>query len=131
MRLRALLPLAFLALAPPAQAAVGVGHSGWSWGNPQPQGNTLNAVDFSGGTGYAAGNFGTLLRTDDSGVNWTGLATGSTTTFTQVRALDADSVVAGAAARCGAPTTPASPGARCPPSPARRAAPRASGRSRS
>jgi photosystem II stability/assembly factor-like uncharacterized protein len=95
MRIRVLLPLALLLLAPSAQAAVGVGHSGWQWGNPQPQGNTLNAVDFAGGTGYAAGNFGTVLRTDDSGVNWVGLPTGTTATFTQVQAIDADSVVAG------------------------------------
>src|ERR671912_103616 len=73
MRLRVLLPLALLAFASPAQAAVGVGHSGWQWGNPQPQGNTLNAVDFAGGTGYAAGNFGTVLRTDDSGATWRAL----------------------------------------------------------
>src|SRR5438552_2180197 len=43
---------------------VSVGHSGWSWGDPQPQGNRLNGIDFAGSRGYAAGDFGTLLRTD-------------------------------------------------------------------
>ncbi len=31
--------LALMSLAGSAQASVGVGHSGWSWGNPLPQGN--------------------------------------------------------------------------------------------
>jgi photosystem II stability/assembly factor-like uncharacterized protein len=122
MRIRVLLPLALLLFAPSAQAAVGVGHSGWKWGNPQPQGNTLNAVDFAGGTGYAAGEFGTLLRTGDSGVNWDGLPTGTTATFTQVRAIDADTVVAGGGCQlrrsddAGATwrALPAVPATRCP-----------------
>jgi photosystem II stability/assembly factor-like uncharacterized protein len=122
MRIRVLLPLALLLFAPSAHAAVGVGHSGWQWGNPQPQGNTLSAVDFAGGSGYAAGNFGTVLRTTDSGVNWQGLPTGTTATFTQVRAIDADSVVAGGGCAlrrsddAGATwrALPAVPAARCP-----------------
>src|SRR6187431_2135811 len=42
-----------------AGAGVSVGHSGWFWGDPQPQGNTLNGIDFAGSRGYAAGDFGT------------------------------------------------------------------------
>jgi photosystem II stability/assembly factor-like uncharacterized protein len=68
---------ALAATAAPAwgQGEVTVGHSGWKWGNPQPQGNTLRTVEFAGGTGYAAGDFGTLLRTEN-GLAWTGLPTG-------------------------------------------------------
>jgi photosystem II stability/assembly factor-like uncharacterized protein len=88
---------AFLA-APAAQAAnnVTVGHSSWFWGNPQPQGNTLNAIDFAGGTGYAAGDFGTLLKTTDNGFTWTGIPTGITVNLNQVRLLDKDTVFIGA-----------------------------------
>src|SRR4051794_23071940 len=64
------------AFSSPAGGAVLVGHSGWYWGNPLPQGNTIKALDFSGGRGYAAGAFGTLLRTDDGGATWSGVTTG-------------------------------------------------------
>src|SRR3954468_16094273 len=84
--------------APAAYAAnnVTVGHSSWFWGNPQPQGNTLNAIDFAGGTGYPAGAFGTLLKTTDSGATWTRIATGITGNLNQVRLLDANTVFIGA-----------------------------------
>src|SRR4051794_2392289 len=85
-----------LALAPAAGAQVSVGHSGWSWGNPQPQGNTLHAVEFAGGVGYAAGDFGTLMRTTDGGQSWTGVPTGITSNLTRIRAVDANTVVLGA-----------------------------------
>jgi photosystem II stability/assembly factor-like uncharacterized protein len=58
---------------PSAGAAVTVGHSGWTWGNPLPQGHSLFDVDFIGSRGYAVGEFGTVLRTDDGGTSWTGL----------------------------------------------------------
>ena len=68
---------ATLALAPAASAApVAEGHSGWLWGNPQPQGETLRQIEFSGSRGFAAGDFGTLVRTDDGGSTWTGLRAG-------------------------------------------------------
>ena len=74
-------------IALPAHAApVSVGHSGWLWGNPRPQGNTLVAIDFAGGRGYASGSFGTLLRTDDNGLNWTAISTGLTGSRNRVRA---------------------------------------------
>jgi photosystem II stability/assembly factor-like uncharacterized protein len=79
-----------------AQGTVGVGHSGWQWGNPQPQGNTLRAVEFAGGTGYAAGDFGTLLRTADNGLTWQGIPTGVTGNLAKIRAVDANTVVIGA-----------------------------------
>ena len=60
-----------------ASANVQVGSSGWLWGNPLPQGNTLRAMAFAGTTGYAVGDFGTLLKTTDAGDNWTGLPAGA------------------------------------------------------
>ena len=76
------------------QGDVTVGHSGWKWGNPQPQGNTLRQLEFGPGGGYAAGEFGTLLRTDN-GLAWTGLPTGVTADITDLRAVDADTVIFG------------------------------------
>jgi photosystem II stability/assembly factor-like uncharacterized protein len=85
-----------LSAAMVAQAAdVTVGQSGWNWGNPQPQGNTLRTVEFAGGRGYAAGSFGTLLRTDDGGATWTGIPTGITADLARIRAVDANTVVIG------------------------------------
>src|SRR4029450_12233768 len=77
------------ALAP---ASVQVGSSGWQWGNPLPQGNTLRSMSFAGATGYAAGDFGTLLRTSDGGSTWTGLLSGTFTDLSTVQAIDADSL---------------------------------------
>jgi photosystem II stability/assembly factor-like uncharacterized protein len=77
-----------------APASVQVGSSGWQWGNPLPQGNTLRAMSFSGASGYAAGDFGTLLHTTDGGTTWSGLLSGTFTGLTEVQAIDADSVFA-------------------------------------
>src|SRR3954466_5712267 len=94
--MRKLVPSVLLALtllAPPAALAadnVGGGNSGWIWGNPQPQGNTLGDVAFSGGSGYAVGDRGTLLKTTNSGLAWRGLATGVRSDLERVRALDAN-----------------------------------------
>jgi photosystem II stability/assembly factor-like uncharacterized protein len=84
--------LALPALAP---AAVSVGQSGWSWGSPLPQGNTIHDVEFAGDRGYAAGDFGTLLRTDDAGATWSGIATGITADLQRVRLLGPDSLIIG------------------------------------
>ncbi|MGH2980063.1 MAG: WD40/YVTN/BNR-like repeat-containing protein [Solirubrobacterales bacterium] len=78
---------------PAAHGAVTVGHSGWSWGSPSPQGQTIRAIEFAGARGYAAGAFGTVLVTDDSGVTWTGAATGITQSVDRVDIVDHDSVV--------------------------------------
>lgn len=43
----------------------------WKWLNPAPQGNSLNAVDFiDNNTGYAAGDYGTILKTSNGGSSW-------------------------------------------------------------
>ncbi|HEY2601995.1 MAG TPA: YCF48-related protein [Thermoleophilaceae bacterium] len=86
---------AVLAAGAPAGAAVSVGHSGWVWGNPLPQGNTIRALDFSGGTGYAAGDFGTLLKTTDAGATWTGVSTGITSALSRIDVISPTSVVIG------------------------------------
>jgi photosystem II stability/assembly factor-like uncharacterized protein len=79
----------------PAGASVQVGSSGWQWGNPLPQGNTVRAMSFAGATGYAAGDFGTLLKTTDGGSSWSGLPVGTFQGLAVVQALDANTVVAG------------------------------------
>src|SRR6478672_11230598 len=78
-----------------APAAVQVGSSGWLWGNPLPQGNTIRAMSFAGTQGYAAGDFGTLLHTTDAGATWTGLPSGTFTGLTEVQAIDGAAVFAG------------------------------------
>jgi hypothetical protein len=43
----------------------------WDWQNPVPQGNNLNAVKFLNSSfGWAVGDYGTILRTVDGGVQW-------------------------------------------------------------
>jgi len=55
------------------------GHSQYSWLNPLPQGNTLNSVFFTDEhRGYAVGNYGTVLKTVDSGISWSILNTNIT-----------------------------------------------------
>jgi photosystem II stability/assembly factor-like uncharacterized protein len=98
-RLVLLVSVAALALVPAlagAQAAdVTVGQSGWNWGNPQPQGNTLRAIEFAGARGFAAGEFGTLLRTEDRGRSWAGIPTGTTAAITHISIPDDNTVVVG------------------------------------
>ena len=84
-----------LCAAAPAGATVQVGSSGWQWGNPLPQGNTIRDVAFAGAQGYAVGDFGTILATPDGGTTWTGLSSGTFTDLTEVQAIDASSLFAG------------------------------------
>ena len=45
--------------------------SGWFWQNPLPQGNTVVSIKFVNSlTGYAAAEYGILLKTTNSGYNW-------------------------------------------------------------
>jgi photosystem II stability/assembly factor-like uncharacterized protein len=76
-------------------APVRTSQSGWTWGSPRPQGNNLAAIDFAGGRGYAVGEFGTIIRTDDGGAEWSGVRTGLTDDLTKLRVIDADTFVAG------------------------------------
>jgi len=81
------------ALSAPAGAAVQVSQSGWFWGNPTPQGNTLRALDFLSGRGYAIGDAGTALRTDDGGATWTGLATGTSADLDRLQVVTPETLV--------------------------------------
>src|SRR3954462_4986377 len=81
------------ALAAPAPAAVQVSQSGWSWGNPSPQGNTIRAIDFLSGRGYAVGDAGTALRTDDGGATWSGLATGTAADLDRLQVVTPETLV--------------------------------------
>lgn len=94
MRLGPLAAAAVLLAVAPAHAAVRTGASNWEWGDPRPQGNSLEAVSFAGLRGYAVGEGGTLLASPDGGRSWTGLATGTTARLAHVQAIDGDSVVA-------------------------------------
>lgn len=78
-----------------AGASVRVGTSGWTWGNPAPTGSTISAIDAAGARGYAAGAFGTLIRTDDAGATWSGLPTGLLTPLTELQVISRDAFVVG------------------------------------
>src|SRR4051794_2207679 len=80
-------------LAAPAGASVQVSQSGWQWGNPTPQGNTIGEMQFVAGRGYAIGNDGTALRTDDGGATWTGLATGTSQDLSRLQVVNPDVLV--------------------------------------
>jgi photosystem II stability/assembly factor-like uncharacterized protein len=85
--------LALAAAVPFASGLVRAGHSGWEWGHPLPQGHTIQALRFQGSVGYAVGDFGTVLRSDDNGVSWSGLSTRVTHDLDLVSVIAADSVV--------------------------------------
>ncbi|MGO9959642.1 MAG: WD40/YVTN/BNR-like repeat-containing protein [Solirubrobacteraceae bacterium] len=76
-------------------APVSVGHSGWTWGDPTPQGQALTAVAFDGATGYAVGNFGTILTSTDSGATWTGLSSGTINDLSVVQEVSPSVVIVG------------------------------------
>lgn len=88
------------ALVSLGSAAVNVPQSGWSWGNPTPQGNSLTAIDFMQGRGFAAGAAGTVLRTDDGGSTWTGLATGTSADLGRLQVIDPNTLVIQGANGC-------------------------------
>ncbi len=74
---------------------VTVGRSGWFWGDPFPQGETLNQVAFAGARGYAAGANGTVLRSDDGGESWRGLISGTGANLTLLQEVDPETVLVG------------------------------------
>jgi photosystem II stability/assembly factor-like uncharacterized protein len=101
--LSSLTALLFLLLAAPAGAALSTNHSGWLWGAPEPQGNNLFGLEMQDSTGYAAGEFGTLLRTNDGGATWGTVRTGQTLDFNRLDMIDSDSIVV--ASECAARRT--------------------------
>ena len=55
--------------------------SGWYWQNPYPQGNALRSVSFLASVanrGWAVGELGTAIYTDDAGVTWQLVELGTT-----------------------------------------------------
>ena len=95
LRYTVALTLTFLSIAAPASAALSTGHAGWLWGTPEPQGNNLHALEMQGNLGFAAGDFGTLVRTADGGGTWDSVRTGLTMDFRRIDVIDADSFVVG------------------------------------
>src|SRR3954463_5057368 len=95
VRVTALVGSLALLLVPAAAhaAPVTVAHAGWTWGNPLPQGDSLSSLAFQGQRGYAVGEFGTMLRTDDGGASWSGVSTGLTEDLDQIRMISPDIVV--------------------------------------
>ncbi|MEO8211442.1 MAG: YCF48-related protein, partial [bacterium] len=68
----------------------------WKWLNPKPQGNTLYSIDFvNDNTGYAAGDFGTILKTTNNGSIWENLNTGVSTRFLSIDFIDLNTGYAG------------------------------------
>ena len=64
-------------------------------GQPAAAGQHVRGLAFSGGSGYAVGDFGTVLATDDAGATWRGLVSGTLQNLTEVQAIDKDSLFAG------------------------------------
>ncbi len=68
----------------------------WMWLNPKPQGNNLRAMDFvNDNTGYAAGNYGTILKTTDNGNEWIKLNTDFTDQLLSLDFVDVSTGFAG------------------------------------
>jgi photosystem II stability/assembly factor-like uncharacterized protein len=88
---------AALALLSTAAAGVNTPQSGWYSGNPLLGPNALLDVTCAGTTCYAAGTFGTLLKSSDSGATWKGIVTGLTLDVPRVRIAGgiAEHVIAG------------------------------------
>jgi photosystem II stability/assembly factor-like uncharacterized protein len=88
---------AALLLLPAAQSGVSTPSSGWYSGNPVLGPATLTSLATAGGTTYAAGTNGTLLKSSDGGATWTGVVTGIRDDLTTVRIVggNPDSFVVG------------------------------------
>jgi photosystem II stability/assembly factor-like uncharacterized protein len=86
-----------LALLTTASAGVNTPQSGWYSGNPLLGPNALRDLACAGNTCYAAGDFGTLLKSTDGGATWKGIVTGLTIDLHRVRLAggQADQVVVG------------------------------------
>lgn len=83
-----------------SEGNVAVSNSGWQWGNPTPQGRTLDAIAFAGGVGFAVGEGGSALSTSNAGQSWTGLTTGTVANLERVQALSPSTVILGGGGGC-------------------------------
>ena len=70
--------IAALTVLATASAGVNTPQSGWYSGNPLLGPNALRDLACAGSTCYAAGDFGTLLKSTDGGSTWNGILTGLT-----------------------------------------------------
>jgi len=87
---------AALTLIAGASAGVNTPHSGWYSGNPTLGPNSLTDLVCGGSTCYAAGAFGTLLKSTNAGSTWSGVVTGLTLDLRRVRmAGSPDRIVVG------------------------------------
>ena len=77
--------VASLLLLSGAQSGVIASDSGWYTGNPLLGPATLTNLASAGGTTYAAGASGTLLKSTDGGSTWAGIVTGIQQDLTIVR----------------------------------------------
>jgi photosystem II stability/assembly factor-like uncharacterized protein len=73
--------------APPSEL-LATPQSGWLWSNPAPQGDDLEAVEFAGEIGFAAGEDGTVLKSVDGGASWLALSSGTTEKLSLMQVLD-------------------------------------------
>lgn len=89
--------IAALAVLATASAGVNNPQSGWYSGNPLLGPNALRDLACAGSTCYAAGDFGTLLKSDDGGSTWKGIVTGLTLDLSRVALAggQSDKVIAG------------------------------------
>ena len=74
-------------------ASISAQGTGWQWGDPTPQGDALSDVRFIGPRGYAVGEEGTVLRSDDGGNSWTGEQSGTLENLSRVQEIDPNTVV--------------------------------------
>lgn len=90
-------PLAVaLTLIAASSAGVNSPQSGWYSGNPLLGPSSLLDLECAGDTCYAAGSFGTLLKSTDGGASWAGIVTGLTVDLRFVRIVDSpDHIVVG------------------------------------
>jgi len=87
---------AALTLIAGASAGVNTPHSGWYSGNPTLGPNNLTDLVCGGSTCYAAGAFGTLLKSTNAGSSWSGVVTGLTLDLRRVRTAGSpDRIVGG------------------------------------
>jgi photosystem II stability/assembly factor-like uncharacterized protein len=77
-----------LTLIATSSAGVNNPQSGWYSGNPLLGPNSLVDLECAGSTCYAAGTFGTLLKSTDGGASWAGIVTGLTVDLRFVRIAD-------------------------------------------
>ena len=78
----------------------------WAWMNPRPQGNSIYAMDFvNDNLGYAAGAYGTFLRTNDGGLHWNKADAGTTGKFLSMFFVDANTGYVGGVNRLLKKTT--------------------------